>query len=222
MNILGIDTVQGISGVSLYKDNQYKASLGVYEKNKTASMLIPYIDYILKESNLAINDIDLIAVCSGPGSYTSLRIGYSTVKTLAIVNKIKLVEVSKLRVMAEVPYMYSKNNDNIISMLPTNYKKLYTATYTIKNNTLIEIKEPAVRDIEVIKPNTDNAVIIGKLRAYKKADDFSEITNFNNYIEYSENGITASLTAKIGGDMYKSNLETDPYKAEPLYLSSPF
>lgn len=53
--------------------------------------LIPQIKNIIERNNLIIKDLDFIAINEGPGSWTGLRIGFATVKVLAMVNKIKVI-----------------------------------------------------------------------------------------------------------------------------------
>ena len=63
--------------------------------------ILPMIDFCLKNANVSINDIDVIGVSAGPGSFTGVRIGISTVKGLAFGSeKIQCVSVSALEALA--------------------------------------------------------------------------------------------------------------------------
>ena len=62
--------------------------------------ILPMIDFCLKNSNITTDDIDLIGVSNGPGSFTGVRIGVSTAKGLAFSNNIKCVAVSTLEALA--------------------------------------------------------------------------------------------------------------------------
>lgn len=63
--------------------------------------LMPMVEKALSAMEASIDDIGLIAVCAGPGSFTGVRIGVATVKGLAFTNDIPCVGVSTLEAIAE-------------------------------------------------------------------------------------------------------------------------
>ena len=58
------------------------------------------IENMLNISDLNINEIDLIAVCEGPGSFTGLRIAMATAKAIAHVNNLPIVGVNSVELLA--------------------------------------------------------------------------------------------------------------------------
>ena len=87
MNILGIDTTTKSASCTILKENEY------YTKEVTneithSEKLLPIIHETLKENNLTLDNIDMFATINGPGSFTGLRIGISTVKAFSDVTKI--------------------------------------------------------------------------------------------------------------------------------------
>ncbi len=231
MLVLGMNTVDSMTALSLIEDNKVLSGLFVNEKKKTASMLIPYIDYILKQVGKDVKELDLISVCSGPGSYTSLRIGYSTAKSLCIVNEIKLVEVSKFRLMIEKFLEFDKKkinpiNLNIITVLPTTHQKIMAQSfyYNHSSSNLKVSSNPAVKSLASIFEvyNELNTIVIGELKNHKKADDFVNITNLDNYYEYQDRGESSTILAEVGLKYIHNGKESDPKNAQPLYLQSPY
>ena len=78
--ILCIDTTSEFCSVSLFEKNMlidYENSLIERSHSK---LLINQIDNILNNNNLHIKNIDAFAISKGPGSYTGLRIGLSSIK----------------------------------------------------------------------------------------------------------------------------------------------
>lgn len=65
-----------------------------------ASALLPAIDTVLTRGGLALDDLDAIGIATGPGSFTSLRIGLATAKGLALGREISALGVSTLEAMA--------------------------------------------------------------------------------------------------------------------------
>jgi len=65
-----------------------------------ASALLPSIDKVLSRAGRELDDIDAIGIATGPGSFTSLRVGLATVKGLALGREMMAVGVSTLEAMA--------------------------------------------------------------------------------------------------------------------------
>lgn len=99
MLILGIDTSGKTASCVVLRDNVVLAEKTVYTKLTHSQVILPFVLETLKDCNISINDIDLIAVADGPGSYTGLRIGVSMVKGLCFGGK-KCLGVSTLEGLA--------------------------------------------------------------------------------------------------------------------------
>jgi tRNA threonylcarbamoyladenosine biosynthesis protein TsaB len=70
------------------------------ESRQHASALLPAIDTLLQRAGVGLRDLDAIGIATGPGSFTSLRIGLATVKGLALGSEMLAVGVSTLEAMA--------------------------------------------------------------------------------------------------------------------------
>lgn len=97
---LGIDTTSSMGGVALIKDDILQAEFVLPVTGFHSEKIIPAISKILSESETAGGDLSGIGVSLGPGSYTGLRIGLSTVLGLAAGWKVPVKGVSTLRVIA--------------------------------------------------------------------------------------------------------------------------
>lgn len=104
MKILALDTTAKTAGLALVDvDAKGKVTLLSEYSVRTAShstTLLPMIESILAVNGLKASDIGLYAAAYGPGSFTGVRIGVSTVKGLAFVNGTPCVGVSALEGMA--------------------------------------------------------------------------------------------------------------------------
>jgi len=67
-----------------------------------SSWLIPAAECVLKQAGLGFKDVDVYAVATGPGSFTGLRIGLTTIKGLAEVYGRRIAPVSRLEALASV------------------------------------------------------------------------------------------------------------------------
>lgn len=79
MNYIFIDTAEG-TRVLLRAGDKYRYAEDLI--NAGAETLMPTVDRLLSESGVKLTELDAIGACVGPGSFTGLRIGLTTVKTL--------------------------------------------------------------------------------------------------------------------------------------------
>lgn len=100
MNVLAIDTASYVMGVGLLKDGKPLGELVTHEKKNHSLRLMPAIRSLFDQVDLAPKDLDRIVVNHGPGSYTGVRIGVTTAKTMAYSLEIPVVGVSGLETLA--------------------------------------------------------------------------------------------------------------------------
>ena len=84
MTVLGIDTSAIVCSVGLVSDGKILSETTISNGLTHSETLLPLIKKMLEGESLSLNDVDCIAISTGPGSFTGLRIGISTAKGLAI------------------------------------------------------------------------------------------------------------------------------------------
>jgi len=105
MPFLGIDTSSAAGSVALTTPGRVLAEWTLDVDRTHAVRLLPHIRWMLQEAGLGLGDLAGIAVTLGPGSFTGLRIGIATAKTLALVSGKPLVGIPTLEVLAgNVPH----------------------------------------------------------------------------------------------------------------------
>lgn len=101
MRILGLET-SGYSGsVALAEGNQLVAQIILPEKQRTAQGLAPAIAQLLETAGWRSQQIQLVAVTAGPGSFTGLRVGVMSAKTFAYAVDAEVLAVDTLDVIAQ-------------------------------------------------------------------------------------------------------------------------
>ena len=98
--ILSLETSTTICSAALHENGNLLASKELLTPQSASSQLAPIIDQLLKGSKISSKEIKAIAVASGPGSYTGLRIGVATAKGLCYALQIPLVSINTLELMA--------------------------------------------------------------------------------------------------------------------------
>lgn len=100
MKILSISTATNELSVALNEDERLIVEKNELDERNHSEHLDPIIDEILNKNKLKLKDIDRFAVAIGPGSYTGLRIGVTTVKMFASILNKEVVGVSTLQALA--------------------------------------------------------------------------------------------------------------------------
>ncbi len=134
--ILCIETSTDVCSVALCRDGLPIAVRDISEGYLHAEKLLPFILEILNESAVPKKEIQAVAVSSGPGSYTGLRIGVSTAKGLCYALDIPLLSVSTLQALAwkakqDLMMKEVNLNDSVLfcPMIDARRMEVYTALY---------------------------------------------------------------------------------------------
>lgn len=100
MITLGIDTANQTLAIGVIEDDTVLGQIQINKQKNHSVSLMPAIDQLFSALGLTPTAIDRIAVSDGPGSYTGLRIGVTTAKTLAYTLGKELVGISSLQAIA--------------------------------------------------------------------------------------------------------------------------
>lgn len=137
MKILSIETSGKICAVALTEDNNLIKEEIIEDENTHSVKLMPLVDKLLTNTNNSISDIDLFACDIGPGSFTGIRIGVSTIKAFLDVTNKKAVGVSSLEILAE----NVEENGIVCSLLDAKNNNVYCGFFEKKENVLNQIEE---------------------------------------------------------------------------------
>jgi tRNA threonylcarbamoyladenosine biosynthesis protein TsaB len=96
---LGIDTCEARGSVAVLKDGLLVSVQKHESAEDYSSWLLPAVERGLAVAGATLRDLELLAVASGPGSFTGVRVGLTAVKAWAELFGIKVVGVSRLEVM---------------------------------------------------------------------------------------------------------------------------
>ena len=173
MKILGIDTSSMAASVAVIEDNKLICEYTINTKKTHSQKLMPMIENMLNLSDLNVREIDAIAVCEGPGSFTGLRIGMATAKAIAHVNDIPVIGVNSLEVLAANMNLCDKK---ICPILDAQRNQVYTGRYHYEGTKLVEIKEIANIEIPAASNNVTKAGSLCSV-AKVKFDEGKDIFN---------------------------------------------
>ena len=218
MKILGIDTSTMAANVAVLEDDKLICEYTINTKKTHSQKLMPMIENMLKLSDLDIKEIDAIAICVGPGSFTGLRIGMATAKAMAHVNNIPLIGVNSLEILGANMDLC---NRNICSLLDAQRNQVYMNKYILKDDKITELEEISIKPIdellEEISSSNEDWVLVGEA-VYKYKEKIEEISNIT--IPSPANNITkASTLCFVARDKMLANDQVyNCYNINPMYI----
>ena len=218
MKVLGIDTSSNATSIAVIEDNKLICEYTVNTKTTHSQKLMPMIENMLKISEINVNDMDMIAICQGPGSFTGLRIGMATAKALSHVNNLPIVGVNSLELLAGNMDLSDKK---ICSILDAQRTQVYMGQYKFENNKLVELKSVDVVEIdellEELKSSNEEWILVGEA-VYKYEDKIKEIQNI--YLPAPSHNVNkASSLCTIAMNKYNQNIDVyDCYTINPVYI----
>lgn len=218
MKILGMDTSSMAASVSVVEDDNLICEFTVNNKKTHSQKLMPMIESMLNMSDLSIKDIDLLAVCIGPGSFTGLRIGMATVKAMAHVNNIPIIAVNSLESLANNMNLCERK---ICCILDAQKNQVYSAKYKFENGELIELEGVNVIEfdtlLEEIVSSDEEFIVVGEA-VYKYKEKLENIKNVK--IPSPANNVSnAGSLCSLALSKYNKNIDVHTcYTINPMYI----
>lgn len=126
MKYLTIDTTTKVTTVALAEDGRLIAEGFLHTAKTHSERLIPMLRQIFTASDWTLQELDMIGVVRGPGSFTGIRIGIATAQGLAQVLKLPLIGVVSLDALA---WSGLGRTEDIVPILDARKNEWYTARY---------------------------------------------------------------------------------------------
>ena len=134
MNILAIDTSSYVMGTALLRDGSPLAEIATHEKKNHSLRLAPALRQLFEQTEMTPADLDRIVVTEGPGSYTGVRIGVTTAKTMAWSLGIPLCAVSSMELLAQNGRFF---NGSVVPFYDARRTQIYTGVFCDKDGILV-------------------------------------------------------------------------------------
>ena len=168
MKVLGIDTSTSCGSVGLMDDEEVISDYLLNIPVTHSERLLNAIEFVLKEARCPIGKLDGLAISLGPGSFTGLRIGVSTMKGLAFATGKPVAGVSTLDVLASqiAPTSYL-----ICPILDARKQEVYTAFYRYGDGSSLMRQSgyQAIRPDDLVKKIKEHTIFLGDgVKTYKE------------------------------------------------------
>ena len=162
MKILALETSAKSVSAAVAENGVILASAYQHTGLTHSRTLMPMVDGMLRSSDLSPDEMDLIAVAQGPGSFTGLRIGVAAAKGLAWAKELPCCGVSTLLAMAQnLRHM----DGEIICAMDARRNQVYNAVFAAKDGVLTRLSEDRAIGLaelaEEIKNHSGDKIIVG-------------------------------------------------------------
>jgi tRNA threonylcarbamoyladenosine biosynthesis protein TsaB len=129
--LLAIDTSTRQVGVAVYSGSTVLAESTWISQDYHTAELAPAIQHILQRANLQAGSLKVLAVATGPGSFTGLRIGMALAKGIALANHLPLIGVPSLDIVA---YGQPLLDIPMAAVLSAGRQRLAVGWYAVQNH----------------------------------------------------------------------------------------
>jgi len=207
MNILAIECTHEVLSAAVLKAGIVTEAVSADWK-RAAESLVPLVEQVMTESRLNPQELECIAISSGPGSFTSLRIGMSVAKGVAYGLGIPLIPVPTMPAMAASLRAVA---GTVMAVIPARKGEYYYAAYPTKDLSSgvwhDEVQRGSAADIAAaILARSGESVVVGRRLiellpllagsgvVYREADHFSARTLFSDAERLFAGANVAALT----------------------------
>jgi tRNA threonylcarbamoyladenosine biosynthesis protein TsaB len=135
--VLAIETATRAGSVAVSRGDAILSCAPGDAASSHSTDLIENVDKVLRESGLQLADVDLFATAIGPGSFTGLRIGLATVKSLALASRKKCVGVSTLAAIAHA----AAESERTVALLPAGRGEVFAQMFSVAGHDVMALDE---------------------------------------------------------------------------------
>ena len=218
MKVLAIDTSGPNCSVAVLDEQKVIGSFTINIGKTHSETLLPLVDELLKFIGLELSEIDIFACCIGPGSFTGIRIGISTIKGFALSLNKPVISISALEGLA---YNVTHFDGIICSILNANNNNVYSALYKLEGYP--KMTEDYFTDsidslIEEIKKKKEKVLFIGDGAIAYKEKIQNKLSEQAIFVSHHLNEQSSVSIARAALYKYSKGDVGDAFNIQPLYL----
>lgn len=221
MKVLAIDTSASPASAALVENQKIIGEFFINTKLTHSQTIMPMVESLLNCCETKLEDVDVLAVSAGPGSFTGIRIGIAAIKGMAYGAEKKCVPVSTLEAMA---YCHLYHNGIVCSVMDARCNQVYNGLFRVENGKVIRLCpdraisiDDLIKELENVHENIifvgDGAELCNKAMAQTSV--CAQLTPFNvRFQNASAVAFAAEIQALEGKTISSKELM-------PVYLRLP-
>jgi tRNA threonylcarbamoyladenosine biosynthesis protein TsaB len=215
MTILAIDTSTRRVGIALYDGSQVVNESSWISHDYHTVELAPAVASALEKSGLQPADLRAVAVATGPGSFTGLRVGLAFAKGLSLALRLQFIGIPTLDIVAAAQPVVQKH---LVAVLRAGRGRLAAGWYSPNSNIWSGIEKVETLTImELSKRIHEPTIICGELTSEERSFLVSQGQNII-LASPSQSLRRASYLAELAWQRFQANQVDDPAVLTPFYL----
>ena len=223
MNILMIDTSGPACGVALMKDGAIVYEAQLVSGRTHSQRVMPMVDTALSMSDMQMSDIDLFGAVLGPGSFTGVRIGVSTVKALAHAAGKPCIGVDALHALAA---NVSGFDGVVCPILDARAQQVYGAMFRagdVPQRLMDDEAMKLVDFLELVDKTGENALFLGDGVAPLRAKIEERLGSRAQFVSAQHMNLRAGSACALAAKLAEADEQAvvDYIHLLPLYLRAP-
>jgi len=216
MRILAVDTATTSCSVAIVDKTSLLSEFTIDREETHSKHLMDMIKAVLRMAGINFSDLDGFAVTRGPGSFTGLRIGLSTIKGLAVASEKPVVGVSSLEALA---FQVSYSRDLICPILDARKGEVYFSRYRFLNGHLKkQTKERVAPPDKAVDDLNESCLFVGNGALLYKEMILEKMGGLASIAPMIQNTIRASTMAYLSMAKFEKNDTDDIEKILPYYI----
>lgn len=214
IKILCVDTTSEFCSISLFENDILIENNDSKIERSHSKLIIKIIDDILINNKLKAKELDAFSISKGPGSYTGLRIGLSSLKGFCYALEKPLIAVNTLKILAKSALKYIEDKDSILCpMLDARRMEVYTKIFNYNLNELSKDQALILEKDSFEKYNSKIVYFFGD-----GSDKFKEIVNKKNFMFLNNINSNSKFMGQLSYDKFINKDFEDLSSFEPNYI----
>ncbi|MFQ5446597.1 MAG: tRNA (adenosine(37)-N6)-threonylcarbamoyltransferase complex dimerization subunit type 1 TsaB [Saprospiraceae bacterium] len=216
--ILNIETATEVCSVALGKAGEVLSLEEAGEANDHARIITGLVDRCLKTAGFELRDLSAVAVSTGPGSYTSLRVGASTAKGICYALDLPLIKADTLQALAAATLAACREQKALYCpMIDARRMEVYCALFDAENKSVMQTEARVVGETSFQEYFTSGKTLIFSGNGAAKCREVLK----NKRAVFSDVVCSASHLVALSQDAFVKAQFVDPAYFVPYYQKPP-
>lgn len=213
MLILSLDTTGDVCSLCVAEGSHTLGELYFRHARRLSERLPRLVDFLLHDAGASLRDVEAFAVGAGPGSFTGVRVGVTTAKTLAHALGRSLVGISSLDALAE-PFLFLPSA-GIVAVVPARRDEVVAGFY--RAGAAVPVAKPAV--IPVAEVLARAAAALGEEDALLVCGEAAPALPPSSRVGVSATPVSAASVARLAARRLERGETDDPLTFAPYYVT---
>ena len=221
MRILGFDTATSACSAAVWEDGRIAARRFEPMSRGQSERLMPMVREVLSEAGADFPDLDLLAVTTGPGAFTGLRIGLAAARGMALAGDLACFGVTTLDAVAAGVSETERQKANVLVVLDSKRAEVYAQAFRSDLRPLSEAQAIMPADLAALTANGEgdaNRVLVAGDGAGQVIQALKD-KGIEAVLSTAPGVPDAATVAAIAAERWSPDQPAEPLR--PLYLRPP-